>query len=121
MLWLSWFFRQFEISISHITGEWAYKLRYVYKGRDGPNLCPNYICTDSIGHVLVADISNNRIHILDKDGKFLQYLLTKKRGLRLPFSIDIDKDDRAWITELIGKGDVKIVKYLEWFSKTKRR
>ena len=33
------------------------------------------ITTDSIGHVFVADLKGNKIHLLDRDERFLRYII----------------------------------------------
>ena len=88
-----------------------YKVRFEYTGQgDGERFFPRGICTDNCGHVLVTDY-NGRVHILNKDGKFIQYLLTAEQGLRAPRSIDTDREGNAWVGD--EHGEVKVVKYLE--------
>ena len=84
-----------------------YHLRYQYTGQRDTTFLPMNLCTDSAGRILITDYWNNRVHILDKDGQFLQYL----QGLELPVSIDRDSDGNVWIGELYG--GVKVVKYLK--------
>ena len=59
-----------------------YKVRYEYTGIDnGEPFYPCGLCTDHSGHVLITDIHNQRVHILDREGQFLQYVLTGEQGL----------------------------------------
>lgn len=52
--------------------------RYTYKGPvSGSELCPAGICTDALSHILVCDTNTDTIQMINKDGKFLSYLLTK--------------------------------------------
>ena len=90
-----------------------YKVWYEYTGQnDGTSsFSPRGLCTDNAGHVLIADRNNNRVDILDKDGKFLQYLLTRKPGLWRPWNIDVDREGNAWVGQTTG--EVKVVKYLQ--------
>ena len=92
------------------------KMRNAYTG--GPEqrkpFYPCDLCADEIGHVLITDYKNDKVHILDKDGKFIKYLLTKEQGLESPFGICIDSEGNAWIGEskqFISK--MRIVKYLQ--------
>ena len=89
-----------------------YKVRYEYTG--GPDneesFFPYGICTDEAGHVLIIDCHNDRVHILGRDGQFLQYLLIGKQGLREPYSIDVDSAGNAWVGETAGR--VKVAKYI---------
>ena len=87
------------------------KIRYEYTGTDKrQSSIPCGLCTDDVGHVLITDFDNQNIHILDKDGNFLQYLLTGEQGLRKPVSINVDSEGNAWVGQQFG--DMKIVKYL---------
>ena len=88
-----------------------YRVRYEYTGQsDKGSFYPRGLCTDNAGHVLLTDWSNNRVHILDKEGKFLQYLLTGQKGLLEPYDIDVDSEGNAWVGKWFG---VKVVKYLQ--------
>ena len=90
-----------------------YRVRYEYTGqRDWVSFTPRGLCTDNAGHVLITDYMINRVHILDKDGQFLQHLLTGEQGLKWPYSIDVDSARKAWVGE--SEGGVKVVKYLKY-------
>ena len=89
-----------------------YRVRYEYTGQgDGGYFIPRGLCTDNAGHVLIADYYSDRVHILDKDGQFLQYLLTRERGPMGPQRIDVDCEGNAWVGYM--RGDVRVVKYLQ--------
>ena len=89
-----------------------YRVRYEYTGqRDRGSFSPRGLCTDSVGHVLIIDTDNNRVHILDRDGEFRQFLLTREQGLWGPWSIDVDSEGNAWVGK--WRGGVKVVKYLQ--------
>ena len=88
-----------------------YRVRYEYtRQRDRETFSPRGLCTDNAGHVLITDDDNHTVHILDRDGQFGQFLLTKEQGL-LPWSVDVNSEGCAWVGEL--GGDVKVVKYLQ--------
>ena len=88
-----------------------YRVRYEYTGQSDGKYAfdPCGLCTDNAGHVLITDGINNRVHILDRDGQFLQYLLTEELGLGQPWSIDVDSEVNVWVGRW---GGVKVVKYL---------
>ena len=88
----------------------SYQVRYQYTGQGNTEFCPVDLCTDNAGRVLITDYSNRLVHILDKDGRFLLYLLTQEHGLRDPVSIDVDSEENAWVGE--RNGGVKVVRYL---------
>ena len=87
-----------------------YKVRYEYNGTGDKEFRPMGLCTDYGGHVLIVDY-NDRVHILDKSGHFIQYLLTGEQGLEWPFSVSVDSEGNAWVGERCG--GVKVVKYLQ--------
>ena len=89
----------------------SYRLQYQYTGQSNTGFHPMDLGTDSAGRVLITDFYNDRVHILDTDGQFLQYLLTKEQGLLGPVSIDIDSEGNAWVGEY--HGGVIVVKYLQ--------
>ena len=90
-----------------------YRVRYEYSGqRDRENpFFPDGLCTDNAGHILITDRTNHKVHILDKDGQFMKYLLTEEQGLRGPWSVDVDSAGNAWVGQY--DGGVKVVKYLQ--------
>lgn len=76
-----------------------------------PRFDPRGITCDKYGHVIVADYSSNMIHLLDKQGRFLMYLLTEADGIFGPTSVAVDKAGLLWV----GGGDatVKIYSYID--------
>ena len=89
----------------------SYHVRYEYKGQGNTYFSAKDLCTDSAGRILITEFSNHSVHILDREGGFLQYLLTGKQGQRDPVSIDLDSDGNAWVGQ--WNGEVKVVKYLQ--------
>ncbi|WAR08228.1 TRIM3-like protein [Mya arenaria] len=81
-----------------------------------PPFDPRGITCDKYGHVIVCDYSSNRVHLLDKHGRFLMYLLTEADGIFGPTSVAVDKAGFLWV----GGGDatVKIYKYIDLESST---
>ena len=76
-----------------------------------PPFDPRGITCDKYGHVIVCDYSSNRVHLLDKHGRFLMYLLTEADGIFGPTSVAVDKAGYLWV----GGGDacVKIYRYID--------
>nr|XP_022287564.1 uncharacterized protein LOC111100195 [Crassostrea virginica] len=53
--------------------------RFSYTGPpSGPRLLPRGICTDVMSHILVSDDDTRRVQMLDRDGQFLSYVLTRQ-------------------------------------------
>lgn len=90
-------------------------IRFVYDGNistaDVKKFIPRDICCDSIGHILVADFANRMIHLLDEDGHFICYILTKADNLSYPHGLCVDKEDRLWVAERFSK-KIKVFQYL---------
>ena len=92
------------------------RLRYEYTGQHDSEFTPVDVCTDLMGHVLVADYINHRVHILDQEGWFIQYILTEQQGLRWPTFIDVDREGYVWVGGRHSDEDdtscVKVSRYL---------
>ena len=85
---------------------------YYYRSHYVREFCPTEVCTDQMGHVIITDL--DRIHILDQDGSFIQFIIlpnTEEESYFLPSTVDVDRDGHVWIWQT--DGDVKIAKYLE--------
>lgn len=57
---------------------------------------PKGIATDSYCHILIADINNKCVHIIDQNGKFLQYI---DCGMRRPWGLCIDSHDFLYLAD----------------------
>uniref|UniRef100_K1R5W4 Tripartite motif-containing protein 3 n=1 Tax=Magallana gigas TaxID=29159 RepID=K1R5W4_MAGGI len=73
--------------------------RFSYTGHpSGSGLDPRGICTDVLSHILVCDVTDDTVHMLDKDGHFLSYLLTKSQDIDIPCSLSYDVNThRLWV------------------------
>lgn len=88
--------------------------RFTYKaeGRQlQKSFNPDYIVTDKQGHIIISDISNSVLHVLDKDGKFLQYLITPEHECYRPGGLALDNHGRLWVCNY-GTEKVIILKYV---------
>lgn len=88
--------------------------RFTYEGK-GTSLyqpfLPRGICTNVLGHILIADENNHGIHVLDKDGGFLTMLTIPGEPHAIPITLCIDHQNNLCIGCADGK--IRILKYLD--------
>lgn len=87
--------------------------RFIYKGHpQASELRPRGICTDALSHILVCDLKTHSVQMLDKDGKFLSYLLIRPPGIFTPSSLFYDsKTHHLWVGS-IDRNTVCVYRYL---------
>lgn len=86
--------------------------RFSYSGTSMPQpLLPRGLCTNTMGHILVADENNLGIHVLDKDGRFLAMLTIPDEAKVAPISLCTDDQMNLCIGCKDGK--IRILKYLD--------
>lgn len=75
------------------------RLLFNYTGLSQSTFHPRGICVDTLGNILACDVSSNQnIHLLDQDGKFLTYLLTKdQQSFGFPQAICIDGKHNLYV------------------------
>ncbi|XP_013398593.1 protein lin-41-like [Lingula anatina] len=91
------------------TGDHLYK----YDGsREGSKLSlPCGVCTDSYGHIFIADRDNHRIVALSPQGQFIRYIVTEDDGLWRPTAVVINPAGQLVVGEWLG--NVHTFKYIE--------
>ncbi|XP_048766302.2 tripartite motif-containing protein 3-like [Ostrea edulis] len=89
-------------------------LRFLYGGKtDTTNLQsfnPRGLATDCLGNILIADYFNHTVHMIDREGRFLQYISTNK--IIFPYALSIDNGNRL----LVGRytdARIEVVGYLK--------
>nr|XP_022288247.1 uncharacterized protein LOC111100549 isoform X1 [Crassostrea virginica] len=61
------------------SGEGVHRFSYTGPPPSGSGLfTPRGICTDVMSHILVSDSNTYTVHMLDRDGQFLSYVLTRQ-------------------------------------------
>lgn len=59
------------------------------------------ICTDELLNILMCDERSKAIHVIDKDGQFLMYLLKKDKDIDKPCSLSYDANKNfLWVGSL---------------------
>ena len=84
--------------------------RYKYSGKKN-DLYAMSVVTDSVGHVFATDFECDKIHMLDRDGRFLRYIIPEG-GIEDPRAVCMIGDGEMIVGECLT-GLVKIVKFLE--------
>ncbi|KAJ8299645.1 hypothetical protein KUTeg_023705 [Tegillarca granosa] len=85
-------------------------LKCTYKGQESEMFVPVKVKCDKFGQIIVSDL-NKKIHILNRNGQLIKYLMTEKDLQNKPVSLAIDRNNLLWVG-CVG-GLVYIVKYLE--------
>nr|XP_034327004.1 uncharacterized protein LOC117689527 isoform X1 [Crassostrea gigas] len=80
--------------------------RYSYSG-----VSYSTVTTDYVGHVIVTDVNGDMIHLLDRDGRFLRYIIPDG-GIKVPRCMCILGDGEMMVGECMT-GIAKRIKYLE--------
>ncbi|XP_013392040.1 tripartite motif-containing protein 3-like [Lingula anatina] len=72
---------------------------------------PCGVCTDSYGHIFIADCNNDRVVALSPRGQFIRYIATEDDGLESPRALAISPAGMLMVAEADGK--VKKCQYLQ--------
>ena len=89
------------------------KHRFSYTGQQS-TFYPHGICTNSLGHIIVCNghYANEKVDILDQDGRFLGCLLTPKQWVGYPCGVCVDDENNLYVGEY--KANLaKVYQYLQ--------
>ena len=85
-------------------------LRWTYhRGPDRNRFNPWNVCCDLQQNVIIADTVNNKVHLLDSDGYFIMYVMTKMNVSR-PRGLGMGCDGALWVGENEKSRRVHIVR-----------
>jgi hypothetical protein len=73
---------------------------------------PLDLTCDHYGHIIVSDWNNDCVHLLNKNTKFLQFLVEKEEGIENPNALAIDREGRLWVGNATGV--VRVYNYFSW-------
>nr|XP_022288877.1 uncharacterized protein LOC111100981 [Crassostrea virginica] len=92
----------------------AGKLRFRYTGQSlstkNKPFKPWGITTDSQCRIMTSVINNHCIHVLDENGRFLQYI--DNCDLNFPAGLCVDNDDTLFVCE-VRRGNVKRIRFFK--------
>ena len=74
------------------------------------------VCVDGFDNILVADCSNNRIHLVTPSGKFRGFLAAKESDLMKPTALTTNSEGELIVGE--KGGNLKVYKYLKTVAKS---
>ncbi|KAJ8300361.1 hypothetical protein KUTeg_021880 [Tegillarca granosa] len=80
------------------------RIRFKYKGPQNVNIKmrhefkPHGLAITKSGTILVNDHKNSTVHLVDKNGQFIQFFLTRLHGIDKPTAIAIDTTGNIWIS-----------------------
>ncbi|KAJ8309404.1 hypothetical protein KUTeg_014278 [Tegillarca granosa] len=73
---------------------------------------PRGMISNRLGQIVVIDRGNEAVHLVDKDGHFVKFILTKDDGLNGPYSLSQDNEGTIWVG-CASRKIVIIAKYLK--------
>ncbi|XP_062622177.1 uncharacterized protein LOC134283706 [Saccostrea cucullata] len=68
------------------------------------------LTTDSMHHIIINDFLHHKIHMLDRDGRFLRYIIPDQ-GIKNPRAVCVIREGELLVGECIT-GIIKRIKYL---------
>nr|XP_034309228.1 uncharacterized protein LOC105339862 isoform X2 [Crassostrea gigas] len=104
-----------DFSIAVVVTDRCGRHRFSYNGRP-PNseLQPLGICTDALSHILVCDGATDTVQMLNKNGRFLTYLLIRPSGNLSPHSLSYNVNTHClWVGSLFNNKTMAIYRYIE--------
>lgn len=96
--------------------------RFTYTGNQpaiqkSKTFTPRGIACTGKGHILVADVENDLVHMLDSDGQFITHILSSISPIFRPWGICVDNEDRIWLVEeQKNEGGVKCLSKVKVFQ-----
>ena len=86
------------------------KFRYIYPVRNN-EFYAGSVATDSVGHVYITDHISDKIHMLDRDGRFLRNIIPEE-GIEFPHAVCMIGDDEM----IVGEQYTGLVKKIKLFE-----
>ncbi|XP_062616502.1 uncharacterized protein LOC134278199 [Saccostrea cucullata] len=70
---------------------------------------PTDIVCDKYDNILICDCDNNAVHMLDRHGQFLCFLVSEENGVTCPCALALDEDGQLWLGEM--NGQIHVIQY----------
>uniref|UniRef100_A0A8B8ECL0 Uncharacterized protein LOC111133294 n=1 Tax=Crassostrea virginica TaxID=6565 RepID=A0A8B8ECL0_CRAVI len=96
------------------SGEGVHRFSYTGPPPSGSRLSPLGICTDVMSHILVSDLNTQTVQMLDRDGQFLSYLLTKQSpGIHgPPYGLSYDVTNHVLWVGTLNNNTLSVYRYI---------
>lgn len=97
--------------------KWSYRgYPNVNDARGDNSFSPFDFAVTPVGNIVVADTINSALHFLSEAGIILKCFLTLSMDIKMPCSLDIDRDEMLWIGSngyegQSGNAKIQVLKY----------
>ncbi|XP_062595026.1 uncharacterized protein LOC134256394 [Saccostrea cucullata] len=88
-----------------------FKFSYVGNKAFKKDFKPRCLTTDSMHHIIITNCNGDKIHMLDRDGRFLRYIIPDQ-GIQRPRAVCVVREGELMVGECIT-GMIKRIKYLQ--------
>lgn len=90
------------------------RYRFKYNGRIKRKVnceifTPTDLVCDKYDNILICDCDNSAVHMLDRHGQFLRFLVSVENGVSCPCSLALDEEGQLWLGEM--NGQVHVIEY----------
>ncbi|XP_078311562.1 uncharacterized protein LOC144618771 isoform X2 [Crassostrea virginica] len=105
----------FRDAVVVTSGEGVHRFSYTGPPPSGSGLFyPRGICTDVMSHILVSELSTDTVQMLDRDGQFLSYVLTRQTpGMDYtPGGLSYDVTTHAVCVGLWGNNTMSVCQHI---------
>nr|XP_022303443.1 uncharacterized protein LOC111110995 [Crassostrea virginica] len=97
------------------SGEGVHRFSYTGPPLGSRSFFPRGICTDVMSHILVSDHNTATVQMLDRDGQFLSYVLTRQTpGMDCrPYGLSYDVITHAVYVGSVNNNTMYVCRYIE--------
>ena len=90
------------------------RYRFKYNGRIKRKVhceifTPTDVVCDQYDNILICDCDNGTVHMLDRHGQFLRFLVSVENGVTCPCALALDEKGQLWLGEM--NGQVHVIEY----------
>ena len=91
------------------------RVAHTYGQGDGEGLrYPEDMVSDSLGHLVVADRDNHRLHLIDANKQLSSYVLTEAHGIKEPTAVCLDEATSQLYVACKNANDQYVINVYKW-------